>query len=231
MSLPALLGRSYRWSSGDAALAVAWQNAPGIPELGIVAAGDLFDGDDRLTMKFVGAGDNPSWDATGGRLLFDLCAARASDGTYLHCESGSSVSRIMLYDVRTGAMTDLTTDNVSEGQPDWIPGTDEYVFASGRNAGSEDRFASLVHRRLLDPPEALVRIYTPARGNIITPRVSPGGDRVAFSKMARWSPDGSLLAVQQGRSLLVMDSSDGAPIETMDIGFFAFDWCTRTCGR
>lgn len=250
---------ALRWSPDGARLAVVWERGVGIPELGTLERADLLDGDRRLTVTYVGHGRRPSWSADGGRLLHEACQARVG-ADYLDCEgSGQVVTRIWLYERATGEHRDLTGDNLSERGPDWIPGTDDYVLATGRRPGApgEDRFAALARRRLLDPADALVRVYTAGRGNVLFPQVAPDRGRVAFVQLAdaadrfvvhtvaltggpatavdrgadaidpRWSPDGAWLGFVTRGGLDVTDPA-GVVVDRLD-GATVYDWCPAAC--
>jgi hypothetical protein len=121
----------------------------------------------------------------------------------------------MLYERESGQVLDLTGDNVSERQPDWIHGTDDYVFSSGRIAGTTEqhRFASLLRRDINAAHDAFVSLYAPSHGNVLTPHPLPCDDVVLLSKIAETSDDFLLWTVPLLGGAATAVTSSGSTME------------------
>ena len=166
---------------------------------GVVSGGVyVVDSDGGNVELLNDSGNGPAWSPDGSRIVFGVSRPAAEAGIYIMDSDGSN--------------PELLTASSSDAPPEWSPDGSRILFLSGDAA---EFF-------VMDPDGGTPRSVASlgARGgHVLSPGVSEqqSTDGVddplkmidAISQEAVWSPDGSRIAYNDGRSLYVLNS-DGS---------------------
>ena len=225
------------WSPDGRVLALVMGLKVGAPEIGLVSAADLSDGDLALKVTYYGLGDVPMWSPDGATLIVERCSTLLGQ-LYEPCEGGGGKNtRLVAVELATGLERDLTGDNVDEHSVRWRPGTSDLLFTSKRRPGglvapdpgilrrAISAITSPVElllegARLLDVhpngTTLLVRHLsgTYARYDLTTATSSPLDD--AVTPLA-WSPDGALLLGSRSDALGLVVLDDATGVEVAEV--------------